>query len=270
MDLTFSGFPVGRVRHIELGADGNARIVVDVPRRDAHWLRTTSVFTLVRSLVGGASLRAYSGILTDPPLPDGAERPVLIGDASAELPRLVGEARTVLQNLGTHTGPDSALARTLANLEKTSERLNGPRGAMGVLLGSDDDARQIGTALARTNALLARLDGAVASADRRLLGPDGLVANADRQLLGRDGLVVDVRAAVTNLNALLADLRGTLRKVDAVLADAQAVAGNAREATADLGALRGEVDSTVRKVEQLVDELGRRWPFARDTEPVLK
>jgi len=61
MDLTFSGFPIGRVRNIELAPDGNARILVDVPRKDAHWLRASSVFTLVRSLVGGASLRAYSG-----------------------------------------------------------------------------------------------------------------------------------------------------------------------------------------------------------------
>lgn len=49
MDLTFSGFPIGRVRRIELAADGSARVVIDVPRKDAHWLRETSVFTLVRS-----------------------------------------------------------------------------------------------------------------------------------------------------------------------------------------------------------------------------
>ena len=52
MDLTFSGFPIGRVRAIELSPEGNARIVIDVPRRDAKWLRTSSVFTLVRGLVG--------------------------------------------------------------------------------------------------------------------------------------------------------------------------------------------------------------------------
>src|SRR6185369_12389063 len=93
MDLTFSGFPIGRVRGIELANDGSARILIDVPRKDSHWLRTTSVFTLVRSLVGGASLRAYSGVLTDPALPDGAERKVLVGDTAAELPRLVSAAR---------------------------------------------------------------------------------------------------------------------------------------------------------------------------------
>ena len=53
MDMTFSGFPIGRVRRVELAETGNVRIVIDVPKKDAHWLRTSSIFTLVRGLVGG-------------------------------------------------------------------------------------------------------------------------------------------------------------------------------------------------------------------------
>ncbi|MGL4809903.1 MAG: MlaD family protein, partial [Giesbergeria sp.] len=88
MDMTFSGFPIGRVRRIELADEGNARIVVDVARKDAHWLRVSSVFTLVRGVVGGTAIRAYSGLLNDEPLPDGAVRPVLRGDATSEIPQL--------------------------------------------------------------------------------------------------------------------------------------------------------------------------------------
>ena len=255
MDMTFAGFPIGRVRRIELAADGNARIVIDVPRKDAHWLRASSMFTLVRSLVGGATLRAYSGVPTDPPLPDGAERKVLIGDTAAELPRLVASARELLQNLAQLSASDAALATSLANLQTMTERGKGPRGALG-MLGSEADAQQVSAALARANALLARLDGMAAKADTQVLGPDGLV---------RQG-----RATVVQLGALLADARASLKQVDAVLAEAQAVATNARVATTDLGALRGEVDATVRKVEQLVDEVNRKWPFARDTELKLK
>ena len=255
MDMTFAGFPIGRVRRIELAADGNARIVIDVPRKDAHWLRTSSMFTLVRSLVGGATLRAYSGVPSDPPLPDGAERKVLIGDTAAELPRLVASARELLQNLAQLSASDAALATSLANLQTMTERGKGPRGALG-MLGSEADAQQVSAALARANALLARLDGMAAKADTQVLGPDGLV---------RQG-----RATVVQLGALLADARASLKQVDAVLAEAQAVATNARVATTDLGALRGEVDATVRKVEQLVDEVNRKWPFARDTELKLK
>jgi len=255
MDMTFAGFPIGRVRRIELAEDGNARIVIDVPRKDAHWLRTSSMFTLVRSLVGGAALRAYSGVPTDPPLPDGAERKVLIGDTAAELPRLVASARELLQNLAQLSASDAALATSLANLQALTDKAKGPRGVMGVL-GSESDAQKISTALVRTNALLARLDAMAAKADAQVLGPDGLV---------REG-----RATIVQLGALLADARASLKQVDAVLAEAQGVATNARAATADLGALRSEVDATVRKVEQLVDEVNRKWPFARDTELKLR
>ncbi|MDP2742513.1 MAG: MlaD family protein, partial [Hydrogenophaga sp.] len=53
MDITFAGFAIGRVARIELGDDGNARILVDVPKKDARWLRTSSIFTMERGLVGG-------------------------------------------------------------------------------------------------------------------------------------------------------------------------------------------------------------------------
>ena len=255
MDMTFAGFPIGRVRRIELAADGNARIVIDVPRKDAHWLRESSMFTLVRSLVGGANLRAYTGVPSDPPLPDGAERKVLIGDTAAELPRLVASARELLQNLAQLSASDAALATSLANLQALTEKGKGPRGALG-MLGSQADAQQISSALARANALLARLDGMAAKADAQVLGPDGLVRHG--------------RATIVQLGSLLADARASLKQVDAVLAEAQAVATNARVATTDLGALRGEVDATVRKVEQLVDEVNRKWPFARDMELKLR
>jgi phospholipid/cholesterol/gamma-HCH transport system substrate-binding protein len=256
MDLTFSGFPIGRVRRIELGADGTARIVVDVPRKDAHWLRRSSVFTLVRSLVGGASLHAYSGVPTDPPLPDNAERKVLVGDASAELPQVVSSAHELMQNLTRLTASDSALAATLNNVQALSERMKGPHGAVGAMLGNDADAQQLSLTLQRLNTLLAHLDG--------------LTLKADEQVLGPRGLVHEGRASVQQLNAMLTDARGTLKRVDALLAEAQAVAANAHEATNDLGALRSEVDATVKRVERLVDEVNRKWPFSHDESLQLK
>src|SRR5262245_11851270 len=126
MDMTFAGFPIGRVRRIELGGDGTARIIIDVARKDAHWLRTTSVFTLGRGLVGSPSIKAFSGVQTDPPLPDGAERHVLVGDTNAEIPKLIGAARDLVQNLTQLTAQESELSRTLANLQVATAKLNGP------------------------------------------------------------------------------------------------------------------------------------------------
>lgn len=252
MDLTFSGFPIGRVRRIELADDGNARILIDVPRKDAHWLRQSSVFTLVRGLVGTTNIRAYSGVLTDPPLPDGAERTVLRGDTNAEIPRLVASAREVLDNLSALTAKDAPLGSSLAGVQALTDKLNGPGGALGVLLGSEANTQKLLAALDHTNVLLTRLDG--------------MAAKADTQVFGENGVMPETRATIVQLNAMLGEARSSLKKVDAVLVEAQAVGANAREATTDLGPLRAEVEANLRKVEGLVNEINRKWPFARDTE----
>jgi len=255
MDMSFSGFPIGRVRRVELAENGEVRIVIDVAKKDAHWLRTTSVFTLVRGLVGGTAIRAFSGILTDPPLPDGAARPVLRGDATAELPRVLSSARELLDNLNAMTGQDAALRASLANLQQVTDKLKGPQGALGVLFGNEADARKLTAALDRSNAILARIDT--------------LAAKADTQVFGPDGVMKETRATVIELNRLLADARTSMAKVDAVLAEAQGIGANVRGATTDLGALRADVDANLRKIEGMINELNRKWPFTRDTEVKL-
>ena len=266
MDLTFAGFPIGRVNRIELSAEGNARIVVDVPVKDAHWLRESSVFTMESGLVGAPKIRAFTGVLTDPLLPDGAVRKVLSGDASAEIPRLMASVRDLLANLTTMTAAEAPLNNTLRNLQTTTETLNSPRGALGVILGDDKESQKIATTLDRTNALLARLDGFVRKADGLAGKADGLVTKADAQVFGNAGLMKDTQATVVQLNGLLAEARNSLKKVDALLVEAQGIATNTREATTDLGSLRAEVEASLRKVDQLVNELNRKWPFKRETE----
>ncbi len=266
MDLTFSGFPIGRVRAIELADDGNARIIIQVPKKDAHWLRKSSVFTMVRSIVGGTNIRAYTGMLSDDLLEDGAVRQVLKGDASAEIPKIMASARDLLENLGNITSQEAPLGKTLANVQALTEKLNGPGGVAGVMLGNDADRKKLMDALDRTNTLLARLDGVAAKADGLAVKADALAVKTDAQVFGPGGVLPETRAAVVQINAILGETRASLKKVDALLVDAQAISANARVATDDLGSLRAEVETNLRKVESLVNDINRRWPFARDTE----
>ena len=259
MDLTFSGFPIGRVREVELAPDGNVRIIVDVAKKDAHWLRTSSVFTMVRGVVGATNLRAFSGILADPHLPDGAVRQVLRGDASAELPKVIAEAKQVLENLNTMTAQDAALRNTLASVQTLAEKLKGPQGALHLLFGNEADARKLVVMLDRTNALLARMD-------QLAVRVDGLAGKADSQVFGQEGLVRDARSTMRQLDGLLSGTRDSLKKVDAVLVEVQGVGANVRSATADLGPLRADVEANLRKIDSLINEINRKWPFARDTE----
>ena len=255
MNLTFSGFPIGRVRRIELADDGKARIVVDVASKDAHWLRQSSVFTVVRGLVGGTNIRAYTGLLTDKLLEDGAVRTVLQGDAGAEVPKLIAAAKDLVESINSLVSKQGALGASFGNLQTLTARINGPGGALTVLLGGEEQAKKLLTALDRTNALLAKVDG--------------LAAKADTQVFGEKGVMPETRATVVQLNALLGDARISLKKVDAVLIEAQAVGANVKEGTSDLGLLRGEVEASLRKVDGLVNEINRKWPFARDAEVKL-
>ena len=248
MDLTFSGFPIGRVRRAELADDGNVRILIDVARKDARWLRTSSVFTLERSFVGDTKIRAFSGILTDPPLADGAERTALRGDASEQIPQVMASMRDLLANFQRISAEDSPLNASLDNVRLVTERMKGRYGALGGVLGSDENARKLFSTLDRANALLEK---------------------TDTRLNGRGGVMDDSQAAIKQLNDLLRESRDSLKKVDAVLVEAQGIATNARVATTDLSSLRTEVDASVRKASQLIDEINSKWPFARDTEVKL-
>lgn len=245
MDMTFAGFPIGRVRRVELAPDGKARILVDVNQKDAKWLRVSSVFTMEKSMVGETRIRAYSGILTDPPLEEGAMRTVLRGDTAAEIPKLVASARTLLENLEIMTSSGSSINNSLANVEALSGRFSGKYGVLGGALGSEAEARKLIKTLERIDTLLIK---------------------ADQRVFGKQGVMDDAQAAVRQLNVVLKDASQSLKKVDAVLAEAQQVAGNANTATKDLGALRAEVDASLRKVTNLIDEVNRKWPFARETE----
>lgn len=255
MDMTFSGFPIGRVSKLELAPDGNVRIHVAVPSKDAHWLRESSVFTLVKGLVGGTTIKAYSGMLQDPPLPDGAERPVLRGDATAEIPQIVAMAKDLLNNLSQMTAQDSALGKSMEQIHQLGEKLNGKSGAMEVLLGTPENARKTVEMLDRANQLLARMDR--------------VVQRADQQVFDANGVMPQVRNTVTTLNYLLEDTRTSLKKLDAVLVNAESISANVNEASSDIGQLRSEVDSNLRKIEDMLTDLQRKWPFAKDVEVKL-
>ncbi len=276
MAMTFSGFPIGTVQRVELAPDGTVRILIDVPKKEAHWLRSSSMFTIVRGLVGGTGIRAYSGVLTDPPLPDGTVRQALRGDATAELPRLLNSARELLDNLKNLTDQDSDLAQTLTQINQATATLNSPQGALKLLLGNERDRDRLVATLQRSQQVMQRAETLLGSLNQLTTRVDGTVAKADERILGERGVVTDVQTAVQTLQQLLASTRQSLGQVDALLGqaqglatDAKAVTGNAAKASADLERLRGDIDSTVRRVDQMLGDLQQRWPFQKEGQVKL-
>jgi len=154
----------------------------------------------------------------------------------------------------------------LANLKSVSERMAGEYGVLGGVTGSPERAKKMLDTIDSVTALLASLRSVMTRAD-------GVLAKTDDRMFGQDGVMDEAKKSITQLNSILAQARDSLRKADTVLATAQTsstefkdVASNLKDATTDLGALRVEMDDSIRKVNGLIDEINRRWPFARKTQ----
>jgi phospholipid/cholesterol/gamma-HCH transport system substrate-binding protein len=204
--------------------------------------------------------------MQDPPLPPGSERPLVAKDAAQDIPQVIARANGILLNMDEIIRPDSNFNRTLANLKSVTERMAGEYGVLGGVTGGPEQAKKVLDTVDGVNALLASLKGVTARAD-------GVLAKTDDTMFGQGGVMDEAKKSMAQLNAILTDARDSLKKADEVLATAQAstteiknAATNVRDATADLGGLRTQVDDSIRKVNGLIDEINRKWPFARKTE----
>lgn len=262
MPMSYAGFPIGQVKRLTLADNGQVRIELSVPAKDAKWLRESSVFTLEKSILGSAKIRAYSNMLTDAALKDNAERPLYTGDAAADIPVILAKVKDIMANINGMTATDSSLNQSLANVKTVTERMSGENGIAGSLLGSEENVRKLTRTLDSANTMLTSLNGASLKLDK-------IFAKTDRSLFNDGGVMPETQKAVTQINVLLADVRESLKKADAILANGEAISADVKGATEDIGVLRAEVDDSLTKVNHLINEINRKWPFKRDVEVKL-
>lgn len=259
MPVMFSGFPIGNVAGMDLTEDGRVRIELQIREKDARWLRSSTQFTLDKQLLGSAKIRVVSPRMQDPPLAPDARRELTTRDAAADFPQLIAKANRILEDFDALVRPDSNLARGLADLKIVTERLSGEYGVLEGITGSKARARRFAEALAK-------VEDVVSSANRATDRLESLLAKSDEKIFGEGGLTQDAQGSIRELHALLADAREGLKKADAVLASAQSTADGVNEAAGDLASLRAEVDDSLRKLNSLLTEINRKWPFARDSK----
>jgi phospholipid/cholesterol/gamma-HCH transport system substrate-binding protein len=235
---------------------------MSIPVKDAKWLRNSSVFTLEKSLVGSAKIRAITTNLKDTILADNAERPLYTGDAAQEIPELIIKVRDVVTNLQNLTDKQSSLNQSMANLQTVTGRMAGQYGVMGGILGAEENSRKVVDAIDRANTLLASLNGVS-------LKVDSVLTKTDQRLYGQGGVMDETQKAVVQINAILTDARESLKKADAILKNTQGITSDIKGATTDLGTLRAQVDDSLTRVNGMINELNRKWPFSHDAEVKL-
>ena len=253
--VVFSGIEIGRVTSLGLNDDGGIIIRTEFLGRNAKWLKENSTFTLDKPIVGGAKIRVDSPDLTAPALPDNATMLLLTSDISKEIPALVARVQAILANVEYLTRKDGDLNTTLANARTVTGRMTGEYGMLEGVLGSPEKARALTDSLEKTRALITRLNG--------------LAAKADQWLFAEKGVADQTRESLAQVRLMLSDAQASLKKADAAMANAVEITDNVKASTQDLVQLRAEIDDAVRKANDLVNEINKKWPFARKPEVKL-
>ena len=260
--LVFSGIEIGSVSSLGLNDDGGIVIHIGLLERNAKWLKQSSTFTLDKPIVGGAKIRVDSPDLKAEPLPDNSTMLLLTSDISKEIPVLVERVKAILANVEHLTRKDGEIAGTLANVQTVTSRMTGEYGMLESVLGSPEKARAVTDSLDKTRSLITRLDGLA-------LKMDGMAAKTDTWLFAQDGMAAQTRASMQQVRAMLDDAQSSLKKADALMANAVEISSDVKEGTQDIARLRAEIDDAVRKANALVNEINKKWPFARDPEVKL-
>jgi phospholipid/cholesterol/gamma-HCH transport system substrate-binding protein len=253
--VVFSGIEIGRVTTLGLNENGGIIIHTEFLSRNAKWLKENSSFTLDKPIVGGAKIRVDSPDLRAPALPDNATMLLLTSDISKEIPALVERVKAILANVEYLTRKDGEINATLANVKTVTGRMTGEYGVLEGVLGSPEKARAVTDSLDKTRALIAKLDA--------------MTAKTDQWLFAQDGMAEQTKASLAQVRLMLNDAQSSLKKADAVMANAVEISANVKDGTQDIAKLRAEIDDAVRKANGLINEINKKWPFAREPEVKL-
>jgi phospholipid/cholesterol/gamma-HCH transport system substrate-binding protein len=263
MPLVFSGIEIGRVTSLGLNDGGGIVIQLELLTRNAKWLRENSSYFLDKPLLGSARIHVDSPDLAAPELPDGSTMLLLSSDLSKDIPLLVERVKAVLDNVEHLTRRDGEADATLGNLKTVTGRMTGEYGVLEGVLGSPENARAVTESLERTRALITRLDALA-------LKVDGMAGKTDQWLFAeKQGVADQTGEALAQVRLMLADAQSSLKKADALMSNAVDISADVKQGTQDLAALRAEIDDAVRQANILVNEINRKWPFAREPEVSL-
>ena len=253
--LVFSGIVIGSVTSLGLNDGGGIVIQLELPARQAKWLKQDSVYTLDRPLLGSPKISVDSGNLSGPDLPENSTMLLLTPDINKEIPVLIGQVKAILANVEHLTRKDGEVNATLANLKTVTGRMTGEYGMLESVLGSPEKARAVTDSLDQTRALIAKLDG--------------LAGKTDQWLYAQNGVADSTREALAQVRLMLNDAQSSLKKADALMTNAVEISADIKAGTQDIAALRAEIDDAVRKANALINEINNKWPFARDPEVKL-
>jgi len=253
MPIHFAGFRIGRVDQLELNDQGLVIIKIKVPRRHVKWIRTNSVFSLYKPLIGSPRLIVSTENLNSPILPEDKVLEVVvvndINEAIKQLTPIIEEVGKIVSHIEAITrnlaDPNGSVNKILRNAEQVTANFTDKKSIAEMALGDPETVKSLYDSVKKIRDILTRLDD--------------MAGKTDVQLYGKDGVLPLVRS-------ILADVLVKLEKLNKALDNVTQVTSDAAASTKDLHLLRSDIDSAVQSIGKTVEDLDRIVPLKKERE----
>ncbi len=232
MPVYFSGFKIGRIEKLELSDQGLVLVKIRIPDEHVKWIKSSSIFSINKPLIGSSKLTVTTPNLSSPPLSP---------KDTPEIVRIDNIDETIKRVQPTLEKVD----KVVANIEKITANLAKKDSIIEMVVGDAESARSIRESIKRTQDILAKVDA--------------ILAKTDDQVYGSDGALLLVRK-------ILKDFILKLEKINITVDNINKMSSDAADSTKDLKLLRAEIDSTVNAIGNLVNEIDKKIPFKKEPE----
>ncbi|MBN1664599.1 MAG: MCE family protein [Deltaproteobacteria bacterium] len=262
MPVVFSGFTIGKVDVLELNEEGVVLITIKVPKRHIKWIRSNSVFSLDKPLIGAPKITVITENLNSPPL--SPEAIVEIGTANdineiikrvnpilEMVNRIAANIETISVNLAN---PRGDVNKILRNAEKLTSNLSGKPSLLDMAVDDRESINALYSAMKSTKVITSQIEDTLKKVD-------AMAVKTDEKVYGREG-------SLSLVNNILKDLIIKLQNLDATLANVNTISKDAADSTKDFKLLREEIDGTIYSIKELVKKVDDLVPFKK--EPDIK
>ncbi|MGV8078493.1 MAG: MlaD family protein [Syntrophales bacterium] len=253
MPIHFAGFRIGRIDELELNDQGMVIIKVKVPRRHIKWIRTNSIFSLYKPLIGSPRLIVSTENMTSPVLPEDKVLELVvvndINEAIKQLTPIIEEVGQIVSHIETITGnladPKGSVNKILRNAEQVTANFTEKKSIAEMALGDPESVKSLHESVNKIRDILVKLDD--------------MAGKTDVELYGKDGVLPLVRS-------ILADVLVKLQKLNKALDNITKVTDDAAASTKDLNLLRNDIDATIQSIGRTVEDLDRIVPLKKERE----
>lgn len=273
------GIDVGRVSKVELTADNQVEVQLEVRASFADKVRTDTRASLhasfgLQGVLSGIGVSLTPGSANAEALDDGdiiaAVEPGHIADMlpGVKSDPLVQDLEVLIRNLRVlsdeATDPEGSLRQAMDSLAVVTRRIEAGEGTAGKMLSDEaalygdmeDALDEVGKTLARVDGLVRKSSGVMSKSSRAMDDADALVEDADALVASADSMVQSAGGVLDKTGPVLDHTDDAVEK----LAEAITTFGDATE---DLQAVTKRLDTLIEEMRVVTDAAGRVYPIRR-------